>query len=1047
MAKYDKAHAEFHGSCILRHTNVGLFLLQLYQMIRKNLPPLGSVFPSVSRLAAPPLVDSPGGSSEPTHSRKRSFHVELSEALQRFEKPDFNQPRLVVASTPEGIGGLTTACAHVFRRCESDHVCLWLDMNDISSTDNLFDVLLETAYYRLGLENWTPVSIADESQSRAGEIQRLVNSVSANWIVFLNARETPGLNLEISVDPHGWLDQPSASGDGDPSATADAFLELLHELCGPGKVTEEEKRQRRISVVLLCRNSANRAPLLNHLEACGLLGCHISLDDQSEEHIQFSPEEIVKNAIQWAEREPPRRRFLHALVLMQRPRFLATIWSSALLREPDRHAHDVSQWVRDLEVLKLVRRKEGGFIWLHARCREKLRKALRSGTHQTPESLQDGYTLESWTPQTDQAEIHNELARWYNKVLDASDAPPSAFEVVYHLCLAAASAMKHNPELSDAWIDEKVEAAAALLKTHAFLIQTHGYSRGSCRRLEYIRDTLCDRLDSMSKHRPNASFARNIGRLRKVCTEVMRAIAREVGEDVKAYHRQQELAFLYLSPTGPEFVGSWKHDLREWRNDVNKPVDRRSLTSDLLTRSWPQFSSDGEEVGAAMRWLRWSAMLAIGTRSYGVAGRALRRANDLVSLDSEGNVTSKDRQPLKGGSQQNLRMELLRIAEQQVALLLLEDSLERRLGGAPAEGRVTEIRNAVAGAMEIARHIRQRDHSSDSHNTTRAIWAESRLLMHQSICAARQINIAQEPTSYKAQQTVNPMGLLGDAEANLRLSDARRDRWELALVDLHRAEARLQEATAAPIRCTGGTPIPFGVLCRRLEEERPFRLRARERGLPRPDPGNIKERKVFRESYVPGDEEGKMKLFDDLRRARSLVGDAIRFLGRAEPELRERRRNVWWTTWFFERKLQAIALSIWASSFEKDTPIPFLGLEAAMRKTVTVADVLFEDASRMIRVDSYRLAAVLDSYASCAKALQIRQMLDPEGDRLFLRQERMQNELTKGIERLSAVHANRMNPQRFMSNKSGEVDARVNRYVELVIARCKRRAEELQETC
>lgn len=47
-----------HGSfCVLKHTNSGLLLMQLYQTIRGNLPPFGAMFPSVSRLTLPPLTD------------------------------------------------------------------------------------------------------------------------------------------------------------------------------------------------------------------------------------------------------------------------------------------------------------------------------------------------------------------------------------------------------------------------------------------------------------------------------------------------------------------------------------------------------------------------------------------------------------------------------------------------------------------------------------------------------------------------------------------------------------------------------------------------------------------------------------------------------------------------------------------------------------------------------------------------------------------------------------------------------------------------------
>jgi hypothetical protein len=169
-----------------------------------------------------------------------------------------------------------------------------------------------------------------------------------------------------------------------------------------------------------------------------------------------------------------------------------------------------------------------------------------------------------------------------------------------------------------------------------------------------------------------------------------------------------------------------------------------------------------------------------------------------------------------------------------------------------------------------------------------------------------------------------------------------------------------------------------------------------------------------------------------LRRAKSLVTDSMRFLNRAEPVLRARRRNVWWTTWFFERRLRAIALSVWASVFEVDTPIPFLGLEAAMRKTNTVADSLLEDAIRMIRVDAYRLATIVDAYAACAKALQTRLILDKKSVRLKERQRWMHQALVNALEALDEVEARRNHLDSDEWYTDGRMDDNVELYVKAV---------------
>jgi hypothetical protein len=1096
----------WHGSCILRHTNLGLFLLQVYQTIRKNLPPLGSLFPSVSRLTAPPLPSSRRAASPPAltgglgvppaegHHQPmdpsqtgKSVREEILSCLGRFEEPDFARHRLVVASSTDGVAGLTSACGSVFRDLEADHVCLWLDMNDISNTDNLFETLLEAAYFRLGLENWTPVYIAGESRPRAAEIQRLVNSVSIHWVIFLNARETPGANADPSglLGVHGWLDDRSSSLDADledRSACVEWFLDLLTELCGPQTTSQDrEKSSRRVSVVLLCREVENQQPpLFVELANNGLLHSHVRLTKDSRECIEFPEDSIVASAIRWtaenAHQHESRQRFLHALVLMQRPRFLATIWSSALTLPPPKGqeiAEHTPAWVDELEDRGLVRRKEGGFIWIHSRCRSSLRKILRepdfrqTWLNRFPEAKT---AFAAWHPEDDEPEIHESLAGWYGKVLDASDAPPSVFEIVYHLCRAADTAISRRGAKGIEFAGTKIEAAAALLKTHSFLIQTHGYSRGSCRRLEYVRDTLCDKIDTLGSIDTVASkdLQRATLRLRIVCTEVMRAIAREVGEDAKTYQRHQQLGFLRLVDLTSEAPESWKSKWKKWRSTCTEKAAKGAISNalyEVLSRGGDD--SNGSRAVEWLRWCRWSAMLAIGARSFEPAEEALSKA---LRYAEDWKLLEEGKMSVFGvsleGSRQNLRMEVLRIVEQIVALRLLRDSVDHRVAAlgvsnpvlreelnlapypkADAERCIGSIEELIAWGQAIALTIRQKDHSSDSHNTMRAVWCESRLLMHQSVCAVRRIQL--EP-NLKDMQLRNAMGLLGDAEANLRFSDARRDRSELALVELHRAEARLREAESVPVLLPDGTTFSFSQLCRYLESKEPFTMAGRGQKRAEPDAGWARQRNKLREEFLGSrDSQNRQSesVPNQLRRAKSLVADAMRFLNRAEPVLRDRRRNVWWTTWFFERRLRVIALSIWASVFETNTPIPFLGLEAAMRKTATLADSLLDDAIRMIRVDAYRLATTVDSYASCAKALQLRLMLDKDSIRLQHRQDRMQERLSKALKELDRVREKRDDVSGFakQTRERNEIDKKVRAYVDAVRKRCEAIAEHLKE--
>jgi hypothetical protein len=335
----------------------------------------------------------------------------------------------------------------------------------------------------------------------------------------------------------------------------------------------------------------------------------------------------------------------------------------------------------------------------------------------------------------------------------------------------------------------------------------------------------------------------------------------------------------------------------------------------------------------------------------------------------------------------------------------------------------------------LAAVIRSADHSSDAHHTAQANWCESRLLMHASVCAARRVQLEFEKKDGMPQTA---MGLLGDAEATLRVSEPGRHSSDIALIELYRADARLMEAESVQIQ-VGPPPIRFSEFCQKLakDEQKNWTLENWKRDCA-----------ALWWSYT-GRERDKSEQTDpspvekELRRASALVSDAIRFLNRAEPILQERRRNVWWTTWFFERKLRSIAYSVWASVFEIGAPIPYLGLEAAMRNSDTAADTLLDDTKRMIRVDAYRLATVVEAYASCALALKMRLMLDPRSIPLPHRQKTMVNKLGDALYRLRRVRDARDGRESPIP-EGAEMDKDGLEYIDLVLKNCNEIKEHLE---
>ena len=1051
----DRSSSDLQRSRVLRFPQLGLLFLQMYQSIRRGLPYSGMIFPSVSRLALPTMQTERGEKKDPTTKNYvEQLQSRIKAQLAQFRLPGYQHHKLVVVTSAPSARGATSVCAAIYDDLfESGHSCLWLDMNDISSADDLFEQLLDAAYYRLGTENWMPVYVSKDPRKRGEEIRRLAQSKNSSWVIFLNARETPGANVTEYNEKHSikypndWLDisrgntsrsgrlnrtkspanaglsveRPDKLSAEDPSRCQESFLELLTELCGPQSPS--------ISVVLLCREVSLDAPIIRGLRNNGMIEEALRLEHTC---VTYSEDETLVKAIQWTDNKQAHRRFLHALSLMQRVRLLATIWSAAVshnspgANESDSDRTALLRHIVALETSGLVRRKPGGFIWMHTRARNRLRTLLGSRAMRVTfckKHPEVAPYLTSWNSSRDECEIHNRLAQWYRHVLATSNSPAALFEAVYHLCHAARTSLRTvQTSAGEAFACARIEEASSLLRTHSYLIQTHGYSRGSCRRLEFIRDELCARLE---EHLPLSSgvAARTnsvklvnpirlrsaISMLRIRSTEVMRAVAREVGEDARAYQRQREIRALFCSRTVAD-ANLAKLSGRDMFRALF-PLDGSLLpvpsTIDIASE-W-------------IRWWKWNAMLGIASRSYKAAARslekALRSASNFYDLKSskaypfrgdhrDEEVADEDvavavkkiRELYLGGnlrvfgtapiSPNALGLELLRVIEQFAALRLLKSSLTRRKGKSEMVLPISEhgnpgLTDVIDTGIDLAEQIVSRDHSADAHYTISAHWCKSRLLMHKSIQATSHDDWSEA------------MKLLGDSEACLNYHDVKRHGPDRAVIELHRAEVRLREAGSVMVlgrsdaRHSGC--LTFDSMCERLSErDYPESLLWRS-SVPI-------LRRTLCNDIAPSIPEGLLdsaELSAELRKTRSLVQESMRFLSRAEHLLLNRRRNVWWTTWYFQRKLQSISMTIWSSVAEVGTPIPFLGLEAAPRKTPTEADTLLEDSLRMIRVDAYRLATVIDSYRSAAIALHVRLLLDNCSIRLPDRQRRMYDQLCR----------------------------------------------------
>jgi hypothetical protein len=544
-------------------------------------------------------------------------------------------------------------------------------------------------------------------------------------------------------------------------------------------------------------------------------------------------------------------------------------------------------------------------------------------------------------------EIHDAISSWYRKVFDCTGYPIAIFDAVDHLCLSAKAFIAQGGISSSADACERLNMAHSLLNTNRFLIQTTGGAINNTRRLSLIRNGLSEKRGIWSEGVADTSLVEAVIKLQLVTVVLMRSIARDVGEQGKAYEFHRELRVRKLNDRKILHFPQ----IRKYEPKTKETF--HSLSSHVLS------GQDGKKLW--LNWWRWCSTLAISSRLYPQAESALSKAfwslktNRLeFPVKKQEFAKARDFKDIffpQAGWDPAIAIETLRLIENWVDLSLLRDDLRIRLqliGSEEGNSKTsqTDLKKVIYWALDLVETVRTHDSSSDAHLSARAIWCKARFLMHLG-------NLTLSSRT-RDKNIPHAMGLLDDAHACLSSSDSSRNKAALACVELYRADVRLRQSAQATIGKSNG---PFEDWCLKFLQKGV--LSASRRTVLK------KQIKTIVDRQLP-----------QLRDIRTRAADAIRFLDRAEPILRERRRNVWWTTWYFERRLMAIALTVWSSVGDTKEPIPFLGLEGAVSRAETEADLLLNDAVRMIRVDTQRLAEVILAYALCVRGLEVRLAVD-----------------------------------------------------------------------
>ncbi len=356
----------------------------------------------------------------------------------------------------------------------------------------------------------------------------------------------------------------------------------------------------------------------------------------------------------------------------------------------------------------------------------------------------------------------------------------------------------------------------------------------------------------------------------------------------------------------------------------------------------------------------------------------------------------------KPRNSRTLHLELARCLEQLLSTLAHRLSLER--AGATLGIKVDPelIKSLLDSGLAILERCDAFDVTHDSNHAASAAWCRSRMLIHSAI-----LGVAESPDKW-------PQGvrLLNDAEACLHAEPIRRRNADLAIVECYRAELFL-------LRAGGHSGFPSSL----FSSDHKVTVR---------DTIGAATWTNWQERCLNWRVEGKQyrnqltgsKSVPHLRAARALVDDAIRFLDRADAALLKTRKNINWITWSMQRRIQAIGMSVWLSLADPPgATIPFIGYDSAARSSSTIADEILSQCLRLVRMDCYRLATVVDAYATCMVGLHVRLVCDSTHPRMAARQRDMFRNFDNARQRLNQLYSRR---KAWSSDKYWQADASIS---------------------
>lgn len=441
--------------CVIKTSNVhvahvpdlSLFLFGLYQRRHYALPPAGVAYSAIARVAPyAPGTPAPDGlvqMESPTNEQRAKQRKQLVDWVKKRTWTPTGRVAHPLKAVSAG-AGLTIVASEVFRDrdLQKDYECVWLDLAQYRRTQDFRVGLLEVLADRLGKRHdlgQPPGTVRDESFGVY--MRELIAPPLKPFLVFVNGREPIGSCA-------GWF----APGLNQPPRDKDRkFWDCIRELAAGAN----ESVQAWVRFVVLYRNRGDAALVAETGDGVPLgppQGTDWERLDIKEGCLTETTAQIVHRALEWIQDgDTPRdgdtlevgdtaqrARFVGSLTLFRRSRHAAALSSWALLRAPNaghrpgtkgdpsldndqKRAEMGNLWLKALEQRSVVRRKDGGFVWMYQDVRRDLRKALE----------------QEWPGVIayERPFCHQGIADWYAKLFRSSEDPLAALESLYHrLC-------------------------------------------------------------------------------------------------------------------------------------------------------------------------------------------------------------------------------------------------------------------------------------------------------------------------------------------------------------------------------------------------------------------------------------------------------------------------------------------------------------------------------------------------------------------------------------------------------------------------------------